>query len=66
MVAIYAYFVTARRASAAETLENPGHSRDNGLVIVGRDWGDGQQAACRLGLRADDDQEADQSGEVSL
>jgi len=45
--------------SARETLENPGHSRDNGPVIAGRDWGDGQQAAWLLGLRAVDGQEAD-------
>ena len=49
-----------------ETLENQGHSRDNGNVIASQDWGDGRQAAWLLGLRADDGEEADQTGEVSL
>jgi len=49
-----------------ETLENPGNLRDNGSVIAGQDWGNGRQAAWLLGLRADDGEEADQTGEVSL
>jgi len=31
--------------SAKETLENPGHPRDNSPVITGMDWVDGRQAA---------------------
>jgi hypothetical protein len=49
-----------------ETLENQGHSRDNGSVIAGQDWCDGRQAAWLLGLRAHHGEEADQTGEVSL
>jgi len=52
--------------SVKETLENPGLSRDNGPVIAGQDRGDGRQAAWVLGLRAEDGQIADQTGEVSL
>jgi hypothetical protein len=51
---------------AKETLENPGHLRDNGVVVAGQDWGDGRQAARFLGLRAHHRQEADQTREVSL
>jgi len=51
---------------AKEAQENPGHSRDNGLVIISHDWDGGQQAARLLGSRADDVQEADQTGEYSL
>ena len=49
-----------------ETLENPGHSRDNGPVIAGQDWVDGRQTTRLLGLRAHHGQEADQTGVVSL
>jgi hypothetical protein len=54
------------KARVRETLENPGHLRDNGSVIASQDWGNGRQAAWLLGLRADDGEEADQTGEVSL
>jgi len=54
------------RLSLRETLENPVHSRDNGSVIAGKDWGNGRQAGLLLGLRADDGQDAGQTGEVSF
>ena len=49
-----------------ETPVIPGHSRDNGSVIAGQAWFNERQAARLLGIRAEDDQEADQPGEVSL
>jgi hypothetical protein len=59
-------WVDSLRLPARETLENPGHLRDNGVVVAGQDWGDGRQAARFLGLRAHHRQEADQTREVSL
>ena len=58
--------ISSALATSKETLENQGHLRDNGSVIASQDWGDGRQAAWLLGLRADDGEEADQTGEVSL
>jgi len=54
------------RWAAKENLENPGQSRDNSSVIAGKDRGNGRQAAWLFGLRADDGEEADQTGELSL
>jgi hypothetical protein len=45
-------FGISGRILIRETLENPGHPRENAAVIAGADWVHGQQAARIWRLRA--------------